>query len=50
MASSQIQRIGNFSARARTWFSRAQPIAFFEASTWVTSAPALAAISDATPV
>ncbi len=32
---------------AISWFSRAQPIAFFEASTWVTSAPARAATSEA---
>ena len=36
--------------RAISWFSRAQPIAFLEASTWVTSAPARAATSEARPV
>src|SRR5712692_1177067 len=34
----------------RTWFSFAHSIALFDASTWVTCAPAAAASSDATPV
>ena len=46
----KIQRIGSFSMRPRAWFSRPQPIAFLEASTWVTSAPAAAATREATPV
>ena len=49
-ASSSIQRIGACARPDAAWFSFAQSIARFEASTWVTCAPAAAARSEATPV
>jgi hypothetical protein len=50
IASSTIQRTGRSAMPDMVWLSRAQPIAFFEASTCVTCAPAMAATKEAMPV
>src|SRR5512141_565795 len=45
--SSTIQRMGLSPKPESSWFSRAQLTDFFDASTWVTCAPAAAAARDA---
>ena len=50
LASSTIQRIGRSERPDSSAFSRAQATAFYDASTWVTAAPATAIARLATPV